>query len=62
MSGYLYLLPLSLGLGLIGLVTFMWTLKKHQYDDLDGAAYRILEEDDFPLPASKPDSTVSDGS
>jgi len=49
MSSYLFLLPLSLGLGVIGLLTFIWTMRKDQYEDLDGAAYRILDEDDFPL-------------
>jgi len=57
MSGYLFLLPLSLVLGLIGLATFLWTLKKNQYEDLDGASYRILDTDDFPLPT---DSVTSD--
>jgi len=40
------LIPIALFLGLIGLVAFLWTLKARQYDDLDGAAERILMEDD----------------
>jgi cbb3-type cytochrome oxidase maturation protein len=43
----IYLVPLALLLGLSGLVGFMWALKNGQYDDLDGAALRILPDDDI---------------
>jgi len=33
------LVPLALGLGLAGLLAFLWSLKSGQYDDLDGAAW-----------------------
>ena len=46
MSGLLYLIPVALFLGLLGLGAFIWTLKSGQYDDLDGAAERILHDDD----------------
>lgn len=46
MSPLLFLIPLALGLGGLGLLAFMWTLKSGQYDDLDGAAERILIDDD----------------
>ena len=50
MIDYLYLIPIALGLGLTGLMAFMWSLKNGQYDDLDGAAERILhEETDAPI-------------
>jgi len=49
MNNYLFLLPISIGLGLLALVTFLWTLRKNQYDDLEGARYRILDKDDYPL-------------
>jgi len=50
MIDFLYLVPISLLLGLAGLGAFVWALKSRQYDDLDGAAERILfEEDDRPL-------------
>lgn len=43
------LIPVSLGLGLLGLVAFLWTLRSGQYDDLEGDANRILfEEKDRP--------------
>jgi cbb3-type cytochrome oxidase maturation protein len=48
MSHLLFLIPIALGLGLLGLVAFIWSLKNGQYDDLDGAAERIL--DDQPKP------------
>ena len=46
---FFYLIPIALGLGLVGLATFMWSLKSGQYDDLDGAAERILIDDDEPI-------------
>lgn len=48
---FLYLVPIALCLGLAGLVAFIWSLNSGQYDDLDGAAERILfDDEDFPLP------------
>ena len=53
MSGLLYLIPIALFLGLLGLGAFMWAMRSGQFDDLDGAAERILhdEEDDDEPPA-----------
>jgi cbb3-type cytochrome oxidase maturation protein len=42
------LIPAALFLGALGLGAFLWTLKSNQYDDLDGAARRILLDDDPP--------------
>jgi len=56
MNVLVYLVPLALLLGLTGLAGFMWTLKSGQYDDLDGAAVRILADDDIfqnPPPSSR---------
>jgi cbb3-type cytochrome oxidase maturation protein len=47
MNVLVYLVPAALLLGLTGLIAFMWTLKSGQYDDLDGAAVRILPDDDI---------------
>jgi len=47
MTILVYLLPLALGLGLAGLFAFLWSLKNGQYDDLRGAAVRILSNDDL---------------
>jgi cbb3-type cytochrome oxidase maturation protein len=45
MSGLSILIPVAIGLGLIALATFMWTLRSGQYEDLEGASQRILDED-----------------
>jgi cbb3-type cytochrome oxidase maturation protein len=56
MTDFFYLVPLALGLGLAGLAAFMWSLKSGQYDDLDGAAERILLDDsDKPIVPPRPD-------
>ena len=39
------LIPVSIGLGLLGLVAFFWTLRSNQYDDPDGDSRRILTDD-----------------
>lgn len=48
MDVLIYLIPVALALGLLGLAGFLWSLKAGQYDDLEGAKYRILEDDDLP--------------
>jgi cbb3-type cytochrome oxidase maturation protein len=50
MSGLLYLIPIALFLGGLGLAAFLWALKTRQFEDLDGAANRILFDDDDSLP------------
>ena len=47
MSVLLYLVPIALSLGLLGLFVFLWSLRAGQYDDLDGAALRVLWDDDL---------------
>jgi cbb3-type cytochrome oxidase maturation protein len=46
MTALLYLIPAALFLGLLGLGAFLWSMRSGQYDDLDGAAHRILFDDD----------------
>lgn len=53
MTGLLVLMPIALLLGVIGLCAFLWSLKSGQYDDMDGAGERILQ-DDGPLGGTKP--------
>lgn len=48
MNQLLILVPVALFLGLLGLGAFIWSLRSDQYEDLDGAAERILEDDDTP--------------
>lgn len=40
------LVPVALMLGFVGLVAFVWSLRAGQFDDLDGAASRVLFDDD----------------
>ncbi len=47
------LVPLALALGLIGLLGFLWSLKSGQYDDLEGAAWRAIADDE-PAPETAP--------
>ena len=46
MTGLLLLIPLALGLGLLGLVAFFWALRSGQFEDPDGSAARILIDDE----------------
>jgi len=52
MSSLLLLIPPALFLGLLGLAAFLWAIRSGQFEDLDGAAGRILF-DDQPAPAGK---------
>ncbi len=45
-SSLLYLIPVALFLGGLGLAAFIWSLRSGQYDDLEGAAHRILFDDE----------------
>ncbi len=50
MNVLVFLVPIALVMGVLGLGAFFWTLRSGQYEDLDGAANRILiDEDDRPL-------------
>lgn len=46
MNILLYLIPIALTLGLLGLVAFLWAMKHEQFEDLDGAPHRMLQGDD----------------
>ena len=61
MSLLLYLIPAAILLGLLGLAAFIWSLQAGQYDDLDGAAHRILFEEDDEIRES-PDGHREGGS
>lgn len=50
MTALLFLIPVALGMGLVGLGAFLWSLRSGQFDDPQGAAERILTDDDSPLP------------
>ncbi|AVX02925.1 cbb3-type cytochrome oxidase assembly protein CcoS [Maritalea myrionectae] len=55
MTPLLILIPVVLIIGVLALGAFLWSLKSGQYEDLDGAAMRILEDDqdDRPRRAEK---------
>ena len=51
MTGLAFLIPIALSMGALGLVAFLWAMRTGQYEDMEGAANRILiddEEDDAP--------------
>ncbi|TBW37182.1 cbb3-type cytochrome oxidase assembly protein CcoS [Siculibacillus lacustris] len=59
MDVLIFLIPIALGLGLLGLFAFMWSLRAGQYEDLEGAKWRILDDDDLPgPPRPKPDDAA----
>ena len=58
MDSLIILVPVALALGLLGLGGFLWALRSGQYDDLDGAATRILFDDPAAVPPpAKPSVT-----
>lgn len=48
MNVLIYLIPVALFLGGLGLMAFLWSLKNGQYEDMEGAANRILIDDEDP--------------
>ncbi len=52
MEVLVFLVPMALGLGLVGLFGFLWSLKSGQYDDIEGAALRAIADDE-PVPPSE---------
>jgi cbb3-type cytochrome oxidase maturation protein len=47
MNVLVYLVPLALALGALGLAAFLWALRSGQFDDLDGAGWRAISDDDL---------------
>ncbi|HEX6959383.1 MAG TPA: cbb3-type cytochrome oxidase assembly protein CcoS [Ferrovibrio sp.] len=54
MSVLVYLIPVSIALGAAGLLAFLWSLRSGQYQDLDGAAERVLFDDEEGPEIGKP--------
>ena len=46
MNILLYLIPIALTLGVLGLVAFFWAMKNDQFEDLEGESYRMLRDDE----------------
>ncbi|MGJ5181705.1 cbb3-type cytochrome oxidase assembly protein CcoS [Bradyrhizobium oligotrophicum] len=59
MEVMIILVPLALALGLAGLVGFLWSLKSGQYEDLEGAAWRAIADDDEAVPPAQPEVAPS---
>lgn len=53
MNHLIVLIPAALFLGLLGLAAFLWSLRNGQYDDLDGDAWRVLDDDSQPVSGRK---------
>jgi cbb3-type cytochrome oxidase maturation protein len=54
MTALAWLIPCALLLGLAGLAGFLWSLKSGQFEDLEGAGWRILEDEQPPTPDPPP--------
>lgn len=50
MNSLLLLIPLAILLGMLGLAAFLWALRSGQFDDLDGAAQRVLLDEEGTRP------------
>ena len=46
MEGLIFLIPIALFLSLLGLGGFLWSMRNGQYEDMEGASYRALFEED----------------
>jgi len=53
MTSLAWLIPVALFLGGLGLAGFIWALRSGQFEDLEGAAYRALEDDPLDGPDKK---------
>lgn len=51
MTAILFLIPISIGLGLCGLFGFIWSIRSGQYDNISSDAHRALNSEDRPLGA-----------
>lgn len=57
MNSLFFLVPIALVMGIVALLAFLWSMRSGQYEDLDGAAERVLldVEDDKPLATGEDD-------
>ncbi|MEZ5956332.1 MAG: cbb3-type cytochrome oxidase assembly protein CcoS [Hyphomonadaceae bacterium] len=46
MNILIFLAPAAICMGAIGLVAFLWSLRSGQYEDMEGAAHRVLIDDE----------------
>lgn len=53
MTAVIYLIPISIGLGLCALLGFFWSVRARQYENMESDAHRILEAKDVPMGAEE---------
>ena len=53
MSALIILIPVSIGMGLVGLCAFFWALRAHQFDDPEGSAWRVIAPEETPRAADR---------
>jgi len=56
MTALAWLIPAALVLGLLGLAAFLWALNSGQFEDLEGASWRAIQDSDAPDPSPTPDN------
>jgi len=62
MTALVWLIPVALALGFTGLLGFLWALKSGQFEDLEGAGWRAIQDDaPRPLPDRTPTSRAERG-
>ncbi|RLL52834.1 cbb3-type cytochrome oxidase assembly protein CcoS [Mariprofundus sp. EBB-1] len=54
------LIPGMILLGLVSVLVFFWAVKNGQYDDMEGPAHRILDDDDVDQTQNNTSSTTTD--
>jgi cbb3-type cytochrome oxidase maturation protein len=59
MNVLVFLVPIALTLGLVGLAAFMWAMRAGQFDDLEGAGWRGISDDDLPEASSSRSATTT---
>lgn len=57
MTALAWLIPAALFLGLLGLLAFLWALKSGQFEDLDGASWRAIQDSERPDTSPDEDET-----
>lgn len=48
MEAMIYLIPITLVMGVASFAVFLWSLRSRQYEDPQGAAWRVLGDDSLP--------------
>ncbi len=61
MTSLTWLIPAALVLGGLGLAAFLWALNSGQFEDLEGAGYRALEDDEPPAGQTRDDTSSGEG-